>query len=102
MPLAPTRTVPYLVDAVVTSAGPVALPAFTELTADDTLLEAADAAEPAADVAFSAADDSLLPAASAPEPAALATELTAAPAELAVEDADPPQAAASKPTARTA
>src|SRR6478609_6150251 len=101
MPLAPTRTTPRLVVAVLTSAGPVALPAFTELTAEDTLLAAADAAEPAADVALAAADDSLLPAASAAEPATLATEPAALATELAVVEAVPPQAEASNPTART-
>jgi hypothetical protein len=108
IPLAPTSTTPRLVVAVLTSAGPVALPALTELTADDALLAAADAAEPAADVALaaadvalSAADDSLLPAASAAEPATLATEPAALATELAVVEAEPPQAEASNPTAST-
>jgi hypothetical protein len=77
IPLPPTSTTPRLVVAVFTSAGPVAAPEpFTELAADDTLLEAADPAELAADDALLAADDTLLPAVDA-------VELTAAPAELA-------------------
>jgi hypothetical protein len=89
--------------AVLTSAGPVAAPEpLTELTAEDTLLDAADAAEPAADVALLAADVTLLAATDAAELTAAPAELSAAPAELDVVEEVPPQAVASNPAANKA